>query len=94
MMKLDRELASLRGHVLDIRDFLFNGLHHNYKKKMYAKLRQKESIKDVLQKKNVMIPTPRLAPFLNANETDLEGPEENVLLDGTDSDTDKSYGDY
>ncbi|KAJ8737085.1 hypothetical protein PYW07_000356 [Mythimna separata] len=94
MMRLDKELAKVKGNVYDMRDFLFDGIHHKYKTSLYAKLRQRELEKDLIDKVHNTLTSVHSDPFLNANDTDIEGTEKNPLLDLTHSDSEKSYEDY
>ncbi|KAJ8737749.1 hypothetical protein PYW08_000344 [Mythimna loreyi] len=93
MLKIDRDLAKLKGNIYDMRDYLFDGIHHEYKTKLYARLRQRELDRNKLDKVMNTIPQPQLEPFLHANDTDIEGRDKNGM-NLSHSDTDKSYEEY
>lgn len=91
-MKLDKELAKLMGNVYDIRDFLYDGYHHNDKTKLYQKLRKKLSDRGFWEKALQSYANLSLIPFLNRNETDLDE-KVKVTPDIFDEDS-KSYDEY
>uniref|UniRef100_A0A2A4JSJ4 Peptidase S1 domain-containing protein n=1 Tax=Heliothis virescens TaxID=7102 RepID=A0A2A4JSJ4_HELVI len=70
-LKLDRELAKLKGRVYDIRDYIFDGMHRRYKKRLYEKLRERLAEKEAIQKIYEQSVTMPSAPFLNPDVLQL-----------------------
>ncbi|CAD0194102.1 unnamed protein product [Chrysodeixis includens] len=106
MLKLDRELAKIRGNVYDLRDFIFNGIHHLYKVRLYQILRQRIRERLVLEKLRDKLHRPTPQPFLNvsvekehviAKDSDKFKPVEAVKIlsepEKTETDSENSYGD-
>lgn len=98
MMKLDKDLSKLKGDVFDIRDFLYNGIHHRYKSKLYAKLRQRQAEKNYYEKLRKEISTLSPAPFITngTEESVTDEEDENLFKDESNlsANSDKSYDDY
>lgn len=94
----------LTGTVYDIRDFLYNGVHHKYKQKLYKKLRGNMQIQalhgDI--KEAFVIRNESLRPFLKEyyyNQTNGGVDDDAVIGDvahiiAGDSDTNEEYGEY
>ncbi|XP_047041059.1 trypsin alpha-4-like [Helicoverpa zea] len=64
-LKLDRELAKLKGRVYDIRDFIFRGMHRKYKKRLYEKLKDRIAEKEAIKKIHEASEITSSAPFLD-----------------------------
>nr|XP_049696949.1 uncharacterized protein LOC110375726 [Helicoverpa armigera] len=64
-LKLDRELAKLKGRVYDIRDFIFRGMHRKYKKRLYEKLKERIAEKEAIKKIHEASEITSSAPFLD-----------------------------
>ncbi|CAB3225166.1 unnamed protein product [Arctia plantaginis] len=73
ILRVDKELAKFLGNVYDIRDYLFDGELHNYKTKMYAKLREISAIESDREIKSQQLKlwfkkqNETLKPFINEN---------------------------
>lgn len=103
MLKLDRELAKLRGKVYDLRDYLFNGIQHLYKVRLYEILRQKILERQFLIKVRNEAIQMSPEPFLNLSfdsEPEIlqemkmhEKPRVLEEPEVTDTESENSYGD-
>ncbi|XP_026727808.1 uncharacterized protein LOC113493957 isoform X2 [Trichoplusia ni] len=103
MLKLDRELAKLRGKVYDLRDYLFNGIQHLYKVRLYEILRQRILERQFLIKIRNEAIKMSPEPFLNLSfdsEPEImqqmkihEKPRVLEEPEVTDTESDNSYGD-
>ncbi|XP_075991008.1 trypsin delta-like [Anticarsia gemmatalis] len=69
-LKVDKELATLSGTVYDIRNFVYNGIHNDYKLKLYKKLAAKYSYNSKIHNETVQWYTnmiSKLYPFLKTH---------------------------
>ena len=103
ILKLDKELSRLKGHVYDIRDVLFDGIHHNYKTKLYTILREKALDRELYSQVHETYTLPTSAPFIlfyNENEKPSSEKDENgngtIFKDAPNisDESDKSYDEY
>lgn len=90
--QLDKVLATLRGRVYDIRDYMYGGIHHKYKKRLYDKLRSNMYRKKTTLANFTYNPQePYLDPdiTMTENNTKVTG-----FLNVCDNSSDSEYDDY
>ncbi|KAF9804836.1 hypothetical protein SFRURICE_007739 [Spodoptera frugiperda] len=88
---LDKVLATLRGRVYDIRDYMYGGIHHKYKKRLYDKLRSNMYRKKTTLANFTYNPE---GPFLDPDFTMTENTKVTGILNVGDNGTDSEYDDY
>ncbi|XP_022834200.1 uncharacterized protein LOC111361965 [Spodoptera litura] len=92
--KLDKVLAKLRGHVYDIRDYLYGGIHHKYKKRLYEVIRERRYMRKTTYANFTYNP---LEPFLDPNVTMTTINDTEVthgVLNVSDDDSDTEYYEF
>ncbi|KAF9419750.1 hypothetical protein HW555_003749 [Spodoptera exigua] len=90
IMQIDKILAKLRGRVLDIRDYLYDGIHRTYKRKLYEKIRGMMYMKKTTHANFTYNPLePFLNPIITQNMDNVTTSKPTVTLNVADSDFDE-----